>query len=458
MMRALKQSPIILLCMMFLFMQKATAQVCSDPAGTIYGMDNSGVIFPISVPSAVVGTRINPAYTGNAPSACNAIGYSPSNGRFYYFKRNADQSPQEFVSFNPATNAYTILASCPTTNNIRTGCVNTLGTGYYCLDASANLYFYRFSSNQWKLITSTYFDQNGTNVSAALAARASGDMAFDGWGNLWIVCSNTTSYGLYFCRGTLPVAAVASMNLIEQVPPTTPTPGGSNFAGIGFSPTGQIYLSQGNDKLYRMDAGLGLTFLGTFTTTNVGGDLTSCSFPMTVLAIHQQNLVVQSTSDDQMLLTWTSQDMNVKGFFVEYSMDGQQWTTLGFVESKNTSLNNPKYTFTFQAQKSGRYYYRIRQVGEEGQYVYSEVKIIDIKLNNLISIGPNPTISSFQITNDANAFSSICIIDMAGHFMKRFALKKGINSFDISEYPSGTYILRLQSETGELYHQKLVKK
>ena len=457
MMRALKQSPIILSCMMFLFMQKSSAQVCSDPAGTIYGMDNSGAIFPISVPSGVVGARINPAYTGNAPSASNAIGYSPSNGKFYYFKRNADQAPQEFVSFSPSS-GYSILASCPTTNNIRTGCVNTLGTGYYCLDASANLYFYRFSSNQWKLITNTFIDQHGTNVSAAIAARASGDMAFDGWGNLWIVCSNTTQYGLYFCQGTLPVAAVASMSLIEQIPPTTPTPGGSNFAGIGFSPTGQIYLSQGNDKLYRMDAGLGLTLLGTFTTTNVGGDLTSCSFPMSVLAIHQQNLMVQPAADEQMLLTWTSQDLNVKGFFVEYSMDGQHWTTLGFVESKNASLNNPKYTFTFQAQKSGRYYYRIRQVGEEGQYVYSEVKFIDIKMNNTVSIGPNPTIGTLQVINNENTFSTICILDIAGHFLKQSNLRKGINTIDITEYPTGTYLLRLQSESGELYHQKIIKK
>jgi hypothetical protein len=443
--------------MMLLIMQTSSAQICSDPAGTIYGMDNSGGIYPINTSNGVVGARINPAYTGNPAASSNAIGYSPSNGRFYFFKRNADQTPQEFVSFNPSTNTYTALASCPTTNNIRTGCVNSLGTGYYCMDAAANLFFYRFSSNNWKLIASTFYNQYGTDVTATIAAHSSGDVAIDGYGSMWLLCSSATQYGLYFFQGPMPTGSAASMNLIEKIAPTTPTPGGSNFAGIGFSPTGQIYISQGNDKFYRLNNNLTLTLLGTFTVTNVGGDMTSCSFPTLVLASHQQDLMVQPVSDEQMLLTWTGNDANVKGFFVEFSRDAQNWTTLGYVESNNTSLSNTKYSFTFQAQTSGRYYYRLRQVGQEGQIVYSEVKFIDIKLNNLVSIGPNPTRSTIQVTNNANAFSRICVLDIAGHFLKQLTLKRGVNSINISELPNGTYLLRLESESGELYHQKIIK-
>jgi len=180
-MRTLKHSPNIVLCMMLLMVQASFAQICSNPAGVIYGMDNSGGIYPVNVPSAVVGARINPAYTGNSPASSNAIGYSPSNGRFYYFKRNADQAPQEFVSFNPSSGTYSILASCPTVQNIRTGCVNLLGTGYYCIDATAKLFFYRFSSNTWITVTTKFYDQFGTDVTATIAARSSGDLAVDGW-------------------------------------------------------------------------------------------------------------------------------------------------------------------------------------------------------------------------------------------------------------------------------------
>ena len=232
---------------------KIHSSVCSDPAGVIYGMDNNGGIFPITVATGAVGARINPAYPGNAPAASNAIGYNPGNGRFYYFKRNADNAPQEFVSFNPATN--TLRYSCKLSNNKQhqnrmRGCRRV---GYYCIDAAANLYFYRFTSNSWKTITSTYFNQFGTNVTATMAALSSGDIAQDGWGDLWFLCSSTTNYGLYYFRGALPVNPVASLNIVEKIPPTTLTPGGANFAGIGFNPTGQIYLSQSGDKLYRLN-------------------------------------------------------------------------------------------------------------------------------------------------------------------------------------------------------------
>jgi len=454
--RTLKKSPITL-CMLLLFMQSTTAQVCSNPAGIIYGLDNNGGIFPITVATAAVGARINPAYPGNPAMASNAIGYNATNNRFYYFKRNADNAPQEFVSFDPVTNAYSILASCPTTNNIRTGCVNASGTGYYCIDATAKLYFYRFTSNNWKVITGTYFNQFGANVTAAIAAHSSGDIAMDGWGDLWYLCSDPASYGLYYFRGQLPVNPVASMNLVERIPPTTPTPLGTNFAGIGFSPTGQIYISQSGDRLYRMNNDESLTLLGTFTTPGVGGDLTSCVFPMMALAIDQRDLTVQSIGGQQILLTWNRQDQNVQGFFVESSIDGEKWITLGYVENNNTQTSNTKYTFTEQAPTSGRHYYRIKQVGYEGQSVYSEVKIIDVKISNLISITPNPTKGNMQVNNSMNTFSRISIVDISGKILKELQLRKGLNSIALTSYPSGTYIIRLLADNGQVHFEKIIK-
>ncbi len=454
--RTLKQSPFVV-CVSLLFTQLGYSQVCSNPAGVIYGMDNNGGIFPVTVATAVVGARINPAYPGNAASASNAIGYNPSNGRFYYFKRNADNAPQEFVSFNPSTNTYTILTDCPTTNNIRTGCVNVNGTGYYCLDAAANLYFYRISSNTWKVITNKFFDQFGTNVSATLAALSSGDMACDGWGNLWLLCSSTTNYGLYLLSAPLPVAAVASLTIKQKIAPTTLTPLGANFAGIGFSPTGEIYVSQSGDKLYRLNTDHSLTLLGTFTTAGVGGDLTSCNFPMAALAANNQQLTVASIGADQVLITWSSENQSAKGFFVEYSKDAENWTTLGFIESNNTQLTSTKYSYTYSASTSGRYYYRIKQVGQDGQMVYSQVKFIDLQSNTPVSIGPNPTRGTIKVNNNMNAFTSISIMDVSGKVLRELQLGKGLNSVALTGYPSGTYIIRMQAENGLSHYEKIIK-
>src|SRR4030095_8015351 len=134
----LKKSPPGACVIAMLLINLAQGQVCSSPATTIYGMMVDGGIYPINTTTAAVGARINPAFTGNPAASANALGYNPNTKYFYFFKRNADQSPQEFVVYNSVSNTHTILASCPTTANIKTGAVNSTGTGYYCIDVNAN--------------------------------------------------------------------------------------------------------------------------------------------------------------------------------------------------------------------------------------------------------------------------------------------------------------------------------
>jgi hypothetical protein len=178
---------------------------------------------------------------------------------------------------------------------------------------------------------------------------------------------------------------------------------------------------------------------------------------MSALAANNQQLTVESIAADQVLITWTSEYQNVKGYFVEYSKDAENWSTLGFIESNNTQLTAAKYSYTFTAPTSGRYYYRIKQVGEEGQVVYSAVKFVDVSSNNAVSIGPNPTRDNIRVNNSMNAFSRISIIDVSGKVLKELQLSKGINSIALTAYPSGTYIIRMQSDIGQTHYEKLIK-
>src|ERR1700722_5874557 len=270
---------------------KVNAQMCTDPINVVYGMSNAGFIYPINVNTGVVGAALNPAYTGNAPSSANAIGYNTVNGKFYYFKRNYPATPQEFVSFDPTTNTYTVLAASPVTANVNSGCVNFNGTGYYCIDQNGNLCYYNIATNAWTLITSSYVDGLGNSYTSNITTYSSGDIAIDGLGDLWIVCSGNSKYGVYELQAPLPTTATSSVTL-KQIIGITGTPGGgTNFAGIAFSSTGQIYMSMssGNNKLYRLDNASTLTYLSTFTVDGVGADMTSCSFPFNMFAVTWQN-------------------------------------------------------------------------------------------------------------------------------------------------------------------------
>ncbi|HLY69657.1 MAG TPA: hypothetical protein VKR53_08000, partial [Puia sp.] len=171
---------LVVLTFFTLCITQVNAQICSDPINVIYGMTNSGFIYPINVNTGVVGAALNPAYTGNAPSSANAVGYNTQNGKFYYFKRNFPSTPQEFVSFDPSTNTYTVLAVSPVTANVNSGCVDFNGTGYYCIDQNGNLCYYKIATNSWTLITSNFVDGLGNSLTSNITTYASGDIAIDG--------------------------------------------------------------------------------------------------------------------------------------------------------------------------------------------------------------------------------------------------------------------------------------
>jgi hypothetical protein len=455
----LKQLSICICFTFILLLNNAYGQVCSNPGGIIYGMGMNGGIYPINTSNGAVGARINPAYTGNQPASPNAMGWDPLNRSFLYFKRNADQSPQEFVSFNTTNNTYTRLASCPTTINVKTGCVNHNSTGYYCIDDDANFFYYRINPDRWRTITSTYYDQWGRNITSILASLSSGDISIDGFGQLWFLCSNNGTYGLYKFPMPLPQNSVTSITLTQVIAPTTPTPNGGTFAGIAFSPTGQIYLSMvGNDRFYRLNNNNSLTYLGTFTTAGVGTDLTSCNYPMTVLASTWQSFTVETNGDQKALLSWTVSNQNSKGYFIEYSNDAENWKTLAFVASNGNENGFVNYTYSNYMTGNGTHYYRIRQAGPDGQASYSSIKFVDNKFNDLIAVGPNPTTGIFKVNNTLNVFSRISIHDVAGKVLQQATVGKGINSFSLASLPAGTYLLCLYSESGQTNYQKIIKK
>jgi hypothetical protein len=327
---------LIFVTMVSFFCSKA--QICLDPVNIVYGMTNAGVIYPINVNTGAVGAAINPAYTGNAASSSNAIGYNSRNGNFYYFKRNYGASPQEFVSFSPATNTYTVLASSPVTGNVNSGCVTTDGTGYYCIDQNANLAYYNIAANTWTIVTNSFVDKNGTSLTSNFTTYSSGDMAFDALGNLWIVCSGSSKYGLFEIAAPVATTAVASATM-KQIVGITAMPSSPNFAGIAFSSTGQIYLttSTGSNQLYRLESNLTLTYLTTFSADGAGADLTSCNFPISILAVKWENFSAAAQSNATVALNWSvSDETGSRGFNVERSADGTTWSPIGYVASRAT--------------------------------------------------------------------------------------------------------------------------
>lgn len=441
----------------------ANAQACTSPGTTIYGITSSANIYPIAVSNANVGAKINPAYGAPAPNQANAIGYNANNGKFYYFKINPGAGGQQFFSFDPLLNVYATLATSPISASVHSGCVNFNGTGYYCVDVNGSLFYYNIALNTWKTISSNIVDQFSNNVSTVIQGQNAGDMAVDGLGNLWFLTSNSSNYGLYEISGPLPTAATATVTCKEIIAPTASTPGGSSFAGVAFNTTGQMYFSTytGDDKLYLLNNNLTLTYIGTFNISGVGNDLTSCNYPLIVLAVNWKSFSAELQTDKQVSLTWTvSQQINNKGYYVEHSQDGTKWEQLGFIPNSGNDQEEVSYSYTHSSPASGENFYRIQQVDYNGSANYSATKTIQVENTSHFRLWPNPAKDLIHITAAGNQNmnnSHLRIIDRSGRQIIQNTLAASDGTINISSMSTGIYFVQVQLADGEIYNQKLIK-
>jgi len=455
----------ITLLILFIPALQVSAQICASPNTFIYGLTSTANVHRINTTNTNVGAQMNPAYTGNPSSYSNAMGYNNTNGRFYYFKRNSYIAPQEFVSFDPALNLVTYLTPSPatTTTIINVGCVKPDGLAYYCIDAYGKLFYYNITLNTWTLITSNLVDQFGNNLTAIVNARIYGDAAFDGLGNLWFLPASAVDYGLYKLKAPLPTTPVASLAVQQVIAPTTLTPNGNSIGGIAFNSTGQIFISTNppDDKLFRLNNNLTFTLLGTLSVAGVGNDLTSCNFPFTVLPVLWESFTAEVNATQQVVLKWAvGQQSNNSGFFVEHSSDGIHWENLKYFQTDPNENSPAKYSFVHTKPVSGRHYYRIKQVDLDDNYTYSEIKMIDLKNNIQVEITPNPVTDQIKVwiqsipLNDRVQFS---LFDFSGKLIKNSVLNTGVNIVDIRSIPKGTYFLRIRTEDGKTYHERIIK-
>jgi hypothetical protein len=440
------------------------AQICSNP-NNLFAIDWNGALYQVNTSDAQIGSQINTTpYSGASANVSNALGYSSANGKFYYFLVDPSSGSQTFVSYDPMLTVYATLANSPVSlgTGIVQGAVTADGLGYYCDDETGHLYYYNILLNTWTTITSKLVDNKGNNISTLMVTQISGDMAIDGIGNLWIVTSSTSNYGLFKLPAPLPTTSKSSITLTQEVDFTTATPDGEDFKGIAFNLSGDMYLSDANNILYKMaDLSTGtLTTIGTINVSNGNtiSDLTSCSFPVEVLPLSWTSFTT-AYQDQQVSINWTIGNASqVKGFNVEKSVDGNTWKTLTYTGFNEESNN---YTSSDPNPVVGANYYRIEEIDMSGNSRYSSVSIIQVagSENNQIALWPNPAHDVVYVQNNSGAAGAHAVIyDDFGKMVYSGILNMGANSINVSNFPSGTYIFHVLGANGSVYNNKLIKR
>lgn len=169
-------------------------------------------------------------------------------------------------------------------------------------------------------------------------------------------------------------------------------------------------------------------------------------------------------------LRWTtSTEQNNKGFDVQRSLDGVNYTSIGFVNSlapggfSNTQLN---YTFTDNSVTGTKQFYRLRQVDFDNRSKLSNIVLLKSDKPAVITIDgmfPNPatTTVNLMVASPNKDKATLVITDMNGRTMMQRSMnvEAGSNTLpvDVSALAGGTYFVKLVSSTGEVATGKLVK-
>ena len=444
----------------------------------IYGVNSYGQVFPITTKDALKGTSLNtnpvnaPVNSVSIANLPNGIGYSTVESKFYYFWKSPKNGTNygEFVSYNPTNKTYeTISYPNGPVEKIKSGSVAMDGR-YFCLDEDGQIFSFSNTQKKWNLIANKIVDNLGNDVSNIVSMYYNtGDMAFDGLGNLWIVISGKAPgttlprIGLYKLSGPFSNSTATTYTSEGIIPVDQLTPDSSTALGIAFNTAGDIYISTAKN-LFLFDPNTkSFSLKGNRGQFKDIQDLTSMSYPMSVMPVKWVGFNAEAGNKNQVLLTWEVTDqVDNKGFLVQYSSDQKRWDDVTFIDSKSSGGSNEKYSYIYTGILSSENYFRIKQVDIDGKFSYSQVKSLRSSkqvssVESNVVIYPNPVRDVMNITNLESSNYTARIVDMSGRVIKSFVMRNGQNQVDVAGLKSGIYFISMNDMNGKVNNAKMVK-
>ena len=174
-----------------------------------------------------------------------------------------------------------------------------------------------------------------------------------------------------------------------------------------------------------------------------------------------------TVKDQKALLNWsTAAESNNKGFYVERSKDGRNFTSIGFVNGAGNTSKITNYNYTDISLKDLHVtttYYRLKQVDADGKYVYSKVLLLNISNALKWRLYPNPVkdVATVELNVETSSKVIVQVISRDGKVV--LTSDKGIISsgtqqvfINTQSLVAGSYIVR--TKVGDkTYSQLLIK-
>ncbi|MGB3005835.1 MAG: LamG-like jellyroll fold domain-containing protein, partial [Chitinophagaceae bacterium] len=219
---------------------------------------------------------------------------------------------------------------------------------------------------------------------------------------------------------------------------------GNPFVSAATEPTLQLFKRNDNSAANWTNSSATLnTTANTLTITGQNTEyiLGSSGFGLPVSLLSFQAQKVNATTAK---LNWqTATEINNKGFEIQRSFDGNYFVNVGFVNGAGNSDVLKEYSTTDKPGKTGRVYYRLKQIDLDGNSKLSQIVSIIFDKQGLIKVYPNPA-QQQVIIEGVDQYSRVQLLDAAGKLIKeQLNNSQYLLTLNLEGLKSGMYLLRL---------------
>jgi hypothetical protein len=136
-------------------------------------------------------------------------------------------------------------------------------------------------------------------------------------------------------------------------------------------------------------------------------------------------------------------EVNLKNYEVEHSIDAIHFSKIGVVNAKG-NVGITTYTFRHNNPVTGKNYYRLKMMNNDGGFTYSPVKMVNFGKSVTVNVYPNPVSDKLNISinKQDNTANTIRLLNSFGQqiISKTFV---GSTDIDMKAFAAGTYILQV---------------
>lgn len=295
-----------------------------------------------------------------------------------------------------------------------------------------------------------------TRVGTAVFAIADGvgnGQASVGYGGMRHLTTPNSKKFLIFAGGNNSNAGTRMTTLLVTDEENVTTYGKDSLYK-GEDPSSDSYVTNANgtgDAAYKQEANGEYTVFYLSTNNGIQATKTGLEILPVTLSAFKADLFNQGTR-----LSWTTAaENNNKGFNIERSTNGINFSTIGFEASKAVDGNSKlplQYQFEDRTLAQGRNYYRLKQIDKDGESTYSDIKWVQKGDGTSFAaqVRTNPIVNelSISIFMQENSKVQIALLNNSGGVVLSSdkSLEKGENIVNLpaSNLPKGVYYVTLR--------------